>query len=90
MTTVNPVQYVKSRQLLPQSSYNPKLGSFAYNLYLLRRDIHTHTHTYIIDQYKPSVKIIDLVSHTTYVVCINLIYKWRDLQFKVDYERQIF
>ena len=26
-------------------------------------------HTYIIDHYIPSVKIIDLVSHTTYVVC---------------------
>ena len=31
-----------------------------------------------------------LVSHVTYVVCINSIHDWRDLQFKVDYERQIF
>ena len=23
-------------------------------------------------------------------VCVNYIYKWRDLQFKVDFERQIF
>ena len=28
-------------------------------------------HTYIIGQYNPSVRIIDLVSHTTYVMCIN-------------------
>ena len=35
----------------------------------------------------PSVRIIDLVSHTTYVMCVNK--RW-DLQFKVDSERQIF
>ena len=46
-------------------------------------------HTYIISHYNPSVRIIDLVSHTTYVVCVNFIHKWRDLQFKVDSERQI-
>ena len=28
-------------------------------------------HTYIIGHYNPSVRIIDLVSHTTYVVCLN-------------------
>ena len=28
----------------------------------------------------PSVRIIVLVSHTTYVVCVNFIHKWRDLQ----------
>ena len=37
-------------------------------------------HTYIIGHYNPSVTIIDLVSHTTYVVCVNCIYMWRDLQ----------
>ena len=38
-----------------------------------------------------AVSIIDLVSHNTYVVCVNLyIHKWRNLQFKVDSERQIF
>ena len=40
--------------------------------------------------YNPSVRIIDLVSHTTYIVCVNFIHKWLDLQFKVDSERQIF
>ena len=45
--------------------------------------------TYIIGHYNPSVWIIDLVSHTTYVVCVNFIHKWRDLQFKVDSERHI-
>ena len=46
--------------------------------------------TYIIGHYNPSVRIIDLVSHTTYVVCVNFIPKCRDLQFTVDSERQIF
>ena len=47
-------------------------------------------HTYIIGHYNPSVWITDLVSHTTYVVCVNFIHKWRDLQFKVDSEWQSF
>ena len=46
-----------------------------------------YIHTYIIDHYNPSVRIIDLVSHNTYVVCVNFIHKWRELQFKVDSER---
>ena len=58
-----------------------------YNLPLTKGKI---LHTYIIGHYNPSVSIIDLVSHTTYVVCVNFIHKWRDLQFKVDSERQIF
>ena len=32
----------------------------------------------------------DLASHITYVVWVNFMHKWRDLQFKVDSERQIF
>ena len=31
--------------------------------------------------YNPSVRIIDLLSHATYVVCVHFIHKWRDLQF---------
>ena len=71
--------------------YPTKIDSCATNsifgdwpLYML-----TYIHTYIIDHYNPSVRIIDLVSHTTYVVCVNFIHKWRDLQFKDDSERQI-
>ena len=30
--------------------------------------------TYVIGRYNPSVRIIDLVSHTTYVVCVNFLY----------------
>ena len=40
--------------------------------------------------YNPSVRIMDLVSHITYVGCVNFIHKWRDLQLKVDSERQMF
>ena len=47
-------------------------------------------YTYIIDRYNPSITIIDLVSHTACVVCVNFIHKWWDLQFKVDSELQIF
>ena len=46
-------------------------------------------HTHIIDHYNPSVKIIELVSHITYVVCVYFIHKWWDLQFKVDSEQHI-
>ena len=46
--------------------------------------------TYIIDHYNPSVRIIDLISHTTYVVYANFIHKWRNQQLKVDSEQQIF
>ena len=46
--------------------------------------------TYIIGHYNPSLRIVDLVSNTIYVVCVNFIHKWRNLQFKVDSERQIF
>ena len=39
---------------------------------------------------QPFSQDYDLVSHTTYVVCVNFIHEWWDLQFKVDSERQIF
>ena len=47
------------------------------------------THTYIIGHYKPSVKIINLASHTIHLVYVNFIREWRDLQFKVAFDRQI-
>ena len=42
-------------------------------------------HTYIIDHYNPSVRIIDLVSHTTYVVFANFIYKRRSCRLTPNY-----
>ena len=45
-------------------------------------------HTYIISHHYLSVRILAPVSHTTYIVCVNFIREWRDLQFKVDPERQ--
>ena len=45
--------------------------------------------TYIFGHYNPSVRIINLTSHLTYVECVNFIHKWLALQFKVDSEQQI-
>ena len=51
----------------------------------------TYIHIYIHNwPLQPFSQDYDLVSHTTYVVCVNFIHEWRDLQFKVDSERQIF
>ena len=47
------------------------------NLSIQRRSRSKVIHTYIIGHYNPSVRIIDLVSHITYVVCVNFIHKWR-------------
>ena len=61
------------RNLLEEKYFKKKNNNFIFTL----------TFTYIIGHYNPSVTIIDLVSHTIYVVCVNFIHKWRDLQFKV-------
>ena len=53
-------------------------------------DYFLSTHMHNCSLHNPSVKIIDLVSHTTYVVRIKFIHKRRELQFKVDSEQQIF
>ena len=60
---------------------------FLRNLFTLSE---IYKHTYIIGHYIPSVMIIDLASHTTYVLCVNFMHKWQDLQFKVDSERLVF
>ena len=39
---------------------------------------------------QPFSQHYDLVSHIIYIVCINFIHEWWDLQLKVDYVRQIF
>ena len=46
-----------------------------------------YIHTYIVGHYNPSG---DLVFCTTYVVCVNFIDVWRDMQFKADTEQQVF
>ena len=53
-------------------------------------DSQVYIHTNLIGYYNSSVRIIGVVSHTTYVVCVNFIFEWRDIQFKVDSELQIF
>ena len=51
------------------------------NYILIINELHTYRHTYIIGHYNLMVRIIDLVSHITYVVCDNFTHKWRNLQF---------
>ena len=59
------------------------VGYFADQyIYLAILEFVYFIYTYIIGHCNLSVRIIDLVSHTTYVI---FIYKWRNLQFKVDY-----
>ena len=41
--------------------------------------------TYTIGHYNPSVRTIDLVFHTTYVVCVNFIHKWTLFIFNFIY-----
>ena len=78
---------IYSLKSTPNDRYFEKLFmTILFALKVFARNLHT----YIIGHYNPSVRIIDLVSYTTYVVCVNFIYKWRDLQFKVDSEWQIF
>ena len=38
-----------------------------------------YANTYVIGHYNPSVRIIDLVSYTTYVVCVNFIHKLKSI-----------
>ena len=47
-----------------------------------------YIHTYIIGHYNPSVRI-DLIFHTTYLMCVNLIHNCRALQFKVDSDLKV-
>ena len=39
---------------------------------------------------QPFSQDYSLASHTTYVLCVNFIRMWWDLEFNVDSERQIF
>ena len=64
---------MKLRQLL--EGITLQLQKSSINIKTLKEYIH------IIGHYNPSVRIIDLVSHTTYVVAVNFIHKWRDQLF---------
>ena len=43
--------------------------------------LHTYIHNWPLQP---------LATHTTYVVCVNSIHEWCNIQFKVEYERQNF
>ena len=48
------------------------------------------TYVHITGHYIPSVRIMDLVSHTTCVMCFNFIYMWRMTDFHGILFTQIF
>ena len=82
-----------SWQKKPTTSLKPRCCFFtacnALNTYRFRVKITPKSKS--LGHYNPSVRIIDLFFHTTYVLCVNFIYKWRvSLQFKVYSEQQIF
>ena len=64
-------------------------GLFMSLYYMVRKGtyIHTNIHNWPL---QPFSQDYGLASHTTFVVCVNFIREWRDLQFNVDSERQIF
>ena len=72
---------------LTSTRYDKKITVILKFFPFLENALKIKLHTYIIGHYNPSVRIIDLVSYTTYVVCVNFRHKW---QFKADSERQIF
>ena len=49
--------------------------------------MYTYIHNWSL---QPLSQDYDLASHITFIECVNFLHEWRDLQFKVDYERQIF
>ena len=53
------------------------------NKYSMLRHIHNWSLEHFSQDY-------DLASDITYGVCVNFIHEWRDLQFKVDFNREVF
>ena len=49
--------------------------------------IHTYIHNWAL---QPFSQDYGLASNTTHIVCVNFMREWRDLQFNVDSELQIF
>ena len=56
-------------------------------LYALHTDIDTYIHNWRL---QPFSQDYGLASHISHVECVNCIYQWRELQFNVESERQIF
>ena len=48
--------------------------------------LHTYRHNWSLQAFSQRC---NLVAHTTYVMCLHFRHEWRDLQLKVDFERQI-
>ena len=61
--------------------------SKSYMSPLTIRAMFTYIHNWPL---QPFSHYYDLITHITYIVCVNFLHNWWDLQFKVDSERQIF
>ena len=62
-------------------------GSARRNFVHISYYVHTYIHSWPLQSFSLDY---NLVSHTTYVVCVNFVYEARNLHFEVDYKRQIF
>ena len=78
--------YIFSDLEVPKTS---KPDGVTFDISLSKIQKYITSHPYIIGHYNPAVRIIDLVSHTTSIVCVNFIHKWRDLRFK-EYVTSVF
>ena len=72
------------KQALNHEFFGSRHGEFLWNIFYVRT---LHIHNWLL---QPFSQDYSLVSHTTHVVCLNFIREWRDLQFNVDFEQQIF
>ena len=68
---MEPIYSPKRGTILWCMGFGTGVGAFGTKPnFILKKDVSNSTiHTYIIGHYNPSVKIIDLVSYTTYVMC---------------------
>ena len=56
-------------------------------MYENKNQVHTYIHNWPL---QPFSQDYGLASQPTHVVFVNFVREWRDLQFNVDFERQIF
>ena len=89
VTTANVTPFPKGNTSWQSMLISKSLSNHLYALGTLEKHRNSF-HTCVIRHCNPSVRIIVMVSYATYVLCVNFIHKWRDLQFKVDSKRHIF
>ena len=95
--TVNKFQKFSNQSVFVENLYNCLTTFLDFKTVLVKKFLkfvkyRMHTLvtvcTYIITTLQSGLR--PSFSHHLYVVCVNFIYEWRNLQFKVDSQRQIF